>query len=80
LHVGTGTDYSGYGQASFLLAANGTFATVMALPTTITKNTAYNAAAVIQLGVQMYSGSAGDAGAYPNAGVPVVFNIDTFTD
>jgi hypothetical protein len=32
---------------------------------------------VAQIGVQLYSGSPVAGAAYPNAGVPCIFNIDT---
>jgi hypothetical protein len=86
LHVGTGAMYDGYGQANISVAAAWPFTTVtyVLMPggaSNPSANAAFNPAAVFQIGVQVYSGApVPDAGTYANAGVPVVFNIDTVTD
>lgn len=84
LHLSTGTNYDAYTSSGFLLAANGTFGDAAlnlatAVPADATKP--IDATSVIQIGVQIFSGSACTATMpYPNAGTPVTFNIDTITD
>jgi hypothetical protein len=79
LHASTGADYSGYASGAFAAPTLGTWSNAMIDMST--QATTINPAVVIQVGVQIFSGMAPTAGAaYPNAGVPVVFNIDTVTD
>ncbi len=74
LHVTTGADFT-YAYAPVSLATNGTFASVTLDP--LVQTAAVNAAQVVGIGLQIYSGGICP---YPNAGEPVVFNIDTVTD
>jgi hypothetical protein len=83
LHVQTGADYAGYAASGFTIGAAGTFAMAsIDLDTaTSTGSASLNPAMVISVGIQIFTGDPPTVGAaYPNAGVPVVFNIDTVTD
>jgi hypothetical protein len=84
LHLSTGSNYNAYTSSAFTLGANGTFSSA-----TIDVSHAVPANAaqpivptdVIQIGVQIFSGTACTPIApYPNAGQLVTFNIDTITD
>ena len=74
LHITTGSDFA-YGYAAINIAANGTFSPVTLDPANQAANV--NAAQVVGVGLQIYSGGICP---YPNAGTPVVFNIDTIVD
>ena len=83
LHLSTGTNYDAYTSIGFLLGANGTFGDA-SLPLTnppADPTHPIDPTSVIQIGVQIFSGSACTTTMpYPNAGMPVTFNIDTITD
>lgn len=74
LHVTTGSDFA-YQAGQFNIAPTGTFG-LATLDLTNPTGTV-NPAQVVGVGVQIYSGSVCP---YPNAGTPVVFNLDTITD
>jgi hypothetical protein len=85
LHLTTGANYDSYVSAPFLISPTpGTFANAMLDLSTATPNAPMpplNPAMVRQVGVQIYSGSpVAGVPLYPNAGMPVVFNVDTITD
>ena len=65
-----------YDMSAFTIPALlGTFTNAMIDTATVNDPTT-----VMQVGIQIFSGSPTGAGPYANAGVPVVFNIDTITD
>jgi hypothetical protein len=74
LHVTTGSAFD-YGYAPVTIQPDGTFALVT-LDLTNPQG-AVNPAQVVGMGLQIYSGGICP---YPNAGTPVVFNIDTVVD
>lgn len=84
LHVTTGANYDTYVSFPFAIPPTpGTFSNAMLDLTTVAPPPPMppvNAAMVRQVGVQIFSGSPVGTTAYVNAGVPVVFNIDTITD
>jgi hypothetical protein len=78
-HASTG-DYTPYKSAPVPALVLGTWNSV-ALDLTGPPPANWDATKVVQIGIQIFSGDpVADAGTYPNAGVPVVFNIDTITD
>jgi hypothetical protein len=78
LHASTGTDYSGYAKADFVLAPMGSFAT--ATIDMSTQVAPVDPTVVIQLGIQIFTGTLLPAGTPLLAPQTVVFNLDTVTD
>ena len=81
LHASSGTAYVYVAAPITLPTTPGTFAaasldltTAMATPPAV-----FDPTAIVQVGIKIFSGYSCIA-PYPNAGVPVVFNIDTVTD
>jgi hypothetical protein len=80
LYLQTGANYDAYVSSGFTLAANGTFAsTAIDLTTAVPATGVLDPANVIHVGIKIFSGYSCTA-PYANAGVPVVFNIDSITD
>jgi hypothetical protein len=78
LHASTGTTYDGYAKADFVLAPMGSFATA-----TIDMSTQLppvDPTVVIQVGIQIFSGTLLPTGTPLPAPQTIVFNIDTVTD
>ena len=84
LHLQTGADYGAYTKSDFSLGVPGTSfgEAALNLATAVSDtNVVLDPMLSIQIGVQIFSGSACTALLpYPNAGAPVTFNIDTVTD
>ncbi len=72
--LATGSDFA-YQSGQFTIQPDGTFG-LATLDLTNPTGTV-NPAQVVGIGIQIYTG---DICPYPNAGTPVVFNIDTVTD
>ena len=84
LHLQTGADYGAYTSSDFTLGTPGTSFGNAALDLTTARSVTtepLDPTLAIQVGIQIFSGSACTVAApYPNAGVPVTFNLDTITD
>lgn len=79
LHVSTGANFGAYDDSALTAVATPATWSVGKLDLSLATATGFDPSMVAQIGVQFYSGApTGDAGAgYPQAGMPVVFNLDT---
>jgi len=81
LYLQTDANYGGYAKAAFTILPTG-FATASIDLATAVSDTSVplTPGQVIHVGVKIFSGYAPTCTTYANPGVPVVFNLDTFTD
>jgi hypothetical protein len=82
LHISTGATFNAYTKADFTVGAPATFGNAaLNLTTAIADTGTLDPTTVVQVGVQIFSGSACTAAIpYANVGELVTFNIDTVTD
>jgi hypothetical protein len=78
-HVSTGADFAVYVASPFPPPTPGVWVDG-ALDLSSVTAAEFDPTMVAQIGVQLFSGGGPDSGAYPDANMPVVFNIDTITD